>query len=163
MAHSVTLKPNKSFRENARLLVPVLYDDFLARKDRVVAHPKLKKDLHAMRIAGKTLRYAMEVFEEGFGTEFSECLKEVKSLLELMGRVHDCDVNLPTLISHLDEMRAYNRVKSVDDRIATKSLLDLIRAQHQLRLSSYNEVSAAIQRWNESDFRSRMVQSMAAE
>jgi len=53
MATRPNLRPNKSFRDNARILVPFLFEEFLSHRNRVVAHPKLKNDFHKMRIAGK--------------------------------------------------------------------------------------------------------------
>lgn len=162
MANDVVLKPNKSFRENARLLLPDLLDKFLSHTNRVVAHPRLKSDLHAMRIEGKTLRYAMEVFEEAFGDEFSACLKEVKQLLDVMGQIHDCDVNIPVLNTHLREMRSFNRAtEKPKDRIATKALIDLIRVQQQKRMTMFNDVCVVINRWAAEDFKQKLIHAMA--
>jgi CHAD domain-containing protein len=161
MATAAGLKPNKNFRENARLLVPALFDDFLAYQNRVVAHPRLKDELHKMRNAGKTLRYAMEFFEEAFGDDFSSCLKEVKQLLDVMGQVHDCDVNIPALNVQLREIRSFNRATiSPGDRIRTKALVDLINAEQQRRLTVFNDTCALISRWNAENFKQRVVQSM---
>jgi hypothetical protein len=90
------IKPNKNLRENARMVVPLMMDDFLSHKGRVISHPRLKLDLHRMRLAGKTLRYAMEAFSPGFDVQFSSSLEELKQLLDTMGRIHDCDVNIPS-------------------------------------------------------------------
>jgi len=161
MATRAGLKPNKNFRENARLLVPVLFDDFLAYRNRVVAHPRLKDDLHNMRNAGKTLRYAMEFFEEAFGDEFSFCLKEVKQLLDVLGQVHDCDVNIPALNVQLREIRSFNRATmNPGDRIRTKALVDLIDAEQQRRLTMFNEACVIIAQWDVQNFKQRVVQSM---
>ena len=162
MATTAGLKPNKNFRENARLLVPVLFDDFLSYKNRVVTHPRLKDDLHRMRNAGKMLRYAMEFFEEAFGDEFSSCLREVKQLLDVMGQVHDCDVNIPALNVQLREIRSFNRATIMPkDRIRTKALVDLIRVEQNRRLTMFNDACAAIARWDAENFRLRVVQSMS--
>ena len=162
MATTSGLKPNKNFRENARLLLPVLVDDFFSHRDRVVPHPRLKDDLHKMRNAGKILRYAMEFFEEAFDDEFSLCLKEVKQLLDLMGQVHDCDVNVPALNIQLREIRSFNRATlNPKDRIRTKALVDLIRAEQQRRLAMFNDSCVVIARWDTENFKQRVVQSMS--
>ena len=161
MANKVALKPNKSFRENARLLLPVLFDDFLSNRIRVVSHPRLKTDLHKMRIAGKTLRYAMEFFDDAFDDEFSLCLREVKHLLDLMGQVHDCDVHIPVLHIQLREIRSFNRATvNPKDRIRTKALADLIRAEQNRRVTMFNDACAVIERWVIENFKQRVVQSM---
>ena len=158
--HSV-LKPSRSFSENARLLVPVLLDDFLSRHGRVLSHPRLKADFHKMRIAGKTLRYAMEVFAEVLDDEFGSCLQEVKQLLTTMGAVHDCDVNIPRVQTQLREIRSFNRgTPNPEDRITTTALVGLIAMQHKLRSEKFNEACAVIGRWIDGGFRDRVVRSM---
>jgi CHAD domain-containing protein len=161
MVHHAVLKPNRSFSENARLLVPVLFDDFLSRRDRVVSHPRLKRDLHRMRIAGKTLRYAMEIFGDAFEDEFSACLEEVKQLLDVMGNVHDCDANIPRLQMQLREIRSFNRVTpSPKDRIRTTALVNLISEQQKLRTAMFADLCAVVQRWVDTNFKLRIVESM---
>ena len=153
MAKRAVIKPNKSLRDNARILVPHLLERFLSLKVRVIAHPRLKKDFHAMRIAGKTLRYAMEVFEAGFGEEFAACLDDVKRLLETMGRVHDCDMSIPTLQTHLREIRSFNRVTAnAGDRMRTRAITELIRAQQACRHSEYTRTCAIIEEWSAKNF-----------
>lgn len=143
------------------MLLPLLFDDFLSYKSRVVAHPRLKEELHRMRNAGKTLRYAMEFFEEAFEEEFSSCLREVKRLLEVLGHVHDCDVNIPALNVQLREIRSFNRATANRaDRMRTKALADLIHAEQLRRLTMFNEACAMIAQWDAENFRQRVVQSM---
>jgi len=155
------LKPNRSFSENGRLLIPVLFDEFLSRKERVVSHSRLKQDLHRMRLAGKTLRYAMEIFADAFEDEFSDCLQEVKQLLDVMGKVHDCDVNTPRLQMQLREIRSFNRATpNPKDRIRTTALVDLISEQQKLRRALFNTMCAVIQSWAENNFKQRVVESM---
>ena len=142
--------------------MPVLFDDFFSYRNRVVAHPRLKGDLHKMRNAGKLLRYAMEFFEEAFGDDFSACLREVKQLLDLMGQVHDCDVNIPALNIQLREIRSFNRATvGPKDRIRTKALVDLIRAEQNRRRTMFNDSCVVIARWDTENFRQRVVQSMS--
>ena len=161
MAASAGVKPNRSFRENARSLVPSLFDEFFAYRGRVVAHPRLKDDLHKMRNTGKVLRYAMEFFEDAFDEEFSLCLRGVKQLLDVMGQVHDCDVNIPALGTQLKEIRAFNRATpSPGDRLRTKALVDLIQAEQRRREAMFNEACAMIAAWEAENFKQRIVQSM---
>jgi CHAD domain-containing protein len=155
------VKPNKNLSENARLVVPLMIDDFLARNDRVVAHPRLKQELHRMRLTGKTLRYAMEVFEPAFGEEFGSCLEEVKRLLDAMGKIHDCDVNVPRLQAHLREIRFFNRATANgNDRMSTGAIVKLIREQLAERRSLFEEMSSILKRWSRENFKGKALQSM---
>src|SRR5512138_3320522 len=103
------VKKKLSFRENTQAILPLIYDNFMSYKERVVNHPRLKYELHRMRITGKPLRYAMEYAESAFGDEFKKCMNEVKDIIDLMGEIHDADVIIPELHTHLKEIRHYNR------------------------------------------------------
>jgi CHAD domain-containing protein len=161
MASRWHAKPNKNLRENARSVVPMLIDDLRAHNNRVVGHPRLKRELHRMRLSGKTLRYAMEVFEPAFGEDFGSCLTEVKRLLDAMGKIHDHDVNTQKLHAHLREMGLFNRATTnTDIRISTSAILKLIHEQFALRRSLFEEMSAVIGHWNDENFKGKVLQSM---
>jgi CHAD domain-containing protein len=74
-----------------------------------VSQPKRAAELHAMRIAAKRLRYALETFAPQFPGAFEEYLKEIKHLQDLLGDLHDCDVWLGTLPQFLEDERALAR------------------------------------------------------
>lgn len=161
MKQTWKIKPGKSFRENARLALPAMLDDMTARKDRVVQHPRLKNELHQMRIDGKPLRYAMEIFEPAFGVEYKACFEEVKRVLEVMGEVHDCDVAVPALLSHLREMRLFNgAMPHRRDAIATKAVRALIKKKRQERDLLFAEMCGILERWTKEDFKGKLIQSM---
>lgn len=48
--------------------------------------------LHAMRIAAKRLRYAMEIFAPIYTDELSRPLQAAKKSQQILGDLHDCDV-----------------------------------------------------------------------
>jgi hypothetical protein len=48
-----------------------------------------------MRIAAKRLRYVLEVTGPCFGSYAASAVKLVKDLQDLLGEIHDCDVQLP--------------------------------------------------------------------
>ncbi len=51
--------------------------------------------LHDMRIAAKRLRYVLEVTGPVFGPYAGTAVKRTKKLQDLLGEIHDCDVQLP--------------------------------------------------------------------
>ena len=117
-----------------------------------------------MRLAGKTLRYAMEVFEPGFKASFSSCLEEIKNLLDTMGRIHDCDVNIPRLQAFLKELRMFNRSRDdVQDRIATSALTRLIREESALRRGLFTEMTSVLEQWERSNFTATLLLSMKTD
>jgi len=114
-----------------------------------------------MRLAGKTLRYAMEVFELAFGEDFRTCLEEVKRILDAMGRIHDCDVNAPKLQDYLREMRLYNRtISKPGETMPTGAIVKMIQEQFAFRRSLFAEMSAILERWRRENFKGKVLQSM---
>lgn len=161
MAKRWRIKPNKNLRDNARLVVPMMVDDFLSHTDRVLGHPRLKNELHRMRLGGKTLRYAMEVFEPAFGKEFESCLEEVKQLLDTMGSIHDCDVHIPKLQACLRETRLFNRATTVpQDKVSTGAMVSMIREQRAVRETLFAQMTGIIEQWIRENFKGKVIQSM---
>ena len=161
MKRNYPVKKKLSFRENIQIIIPLIYDDFMSYKDRVVNHPRLKHELHRMRITGKPLRYAMEYAVPAFGEDFKECLSEVKNIIELMGEIHDADVLIPELHTHLKEIRRYNRtLANREERLTTNGILKLIRETKEKRKTMFDELCATIIKWLNEGFRTRIIASM---
>jgi hypothetical protein len=154
------IKQNKSLRENAKLILPLMFDEMMSYKDKVILHPRLKKELHEMRIAGKPLRYAMEIFETSFGKQFKVCLEEVKHLIEQMGQIHDCDVNIPILQNQLLEIRILNQNLYKKEKILTKPIRDLIHELREKRNLKFKEICDIIEKWGKENFREKIIKAM---
>jgi hypothetical protein len=78
-----------------------------------------------MRIAAKRLRYVLEVTAETcFGPYAETALKRTKDLQDLLGEIHDCDVQLPRVLARLDELRAADAVQAHARAKPTASDLD---------------------------------------
>jgi hypothetical protein len=60
---------------------------------------------HDMRIAAKRLRYVLEATEVCFGEEGAAARARAKALQEVLGELHDCDVMMPRVESHLEQLR----------------------------------------------------------
>ena len=45
MKRNYPVKKKLSFRENIQIIIPLIYDDFMSYKDRIVNHPRLKHEL----------------------------------------------------------------------------------------------------------------------
>jgi hypothetical protein len=100
------LDPQGTLADNAERIVRVRLDElqgFIPRAldpDEVVA-------LHDMRIAAKRLRYILEVTAEScFGPYAETALKRTKELQDLLGEIHDCDVQLPRVMARMEELRS---------------------------------------------------------
>ncbi len=75
--------------EGARTIQKCL-DEFLKLSDALY-RPSATKRLHRLRIAGKHLRYAIELFEPEFGEELKPYADEMKKMQSHLGEIHDCD------------------------------------------------------------------------
>ena len=94
------LDPDRRVRPNARKVLAVRIDEVYSF-DGLVADPANVKDLHDLRIACKRLRYLLEIFAISFPEDLTPYIDEVKGLQDLLGDIHDCDVQIPMLEQHL--------------------------------------------------------------
>ena len=67
---------------------------------------------HALRIAGKHLRYALEAFRDAYPDGLADDLKALKKLQDTVGELHDCDVWLQRLPGLREE--APSALKAID-------------------------------------------------
>ena len=99
------LDPDGTLADNAERIVLVRLDELCsfmpaaADPDEVVA-------LHDMRIAAKRLRYVLEVTAPCFGPYAKTATKHVKELQDLLGEIHDCDVQLPEIAAFAERLLA---------------------------------------------------------
>lgn len=94
------LDPDGRLAPNARKVLAVRIDEVFAY-DGPVRDPANVKDLHDLRIACKRLRYLLEIFGIAFAADLDPYLDQVKELQDLLGDIHDCDVQIPMLEDHL--------------------------------------------------------------
>ncbi|HLP16319.1 MAG TPA: CHAD domain-containing protein, partial [Bacteroidota bacterium] len=107
-----------SYREMGEQVTPALLDAFCAHTKEVTAHPDSTERLHEMRIDGKRVRYGMEQFTDVFTPQYEQCLEEVKRLLDVMGSIHDCDVNLPRLTRRIRAVFDHDHSGGTDAALA---------------------------------------------
>jgi CHAD domain-containing protein len=89
------------------------------------------RHLHEVRIAGKRLRYAMEVFAPCFGPTFRyEVYPDVEEVQEILGRANDSAVALERLLNlgHEARNRAFGDWKRL------RAAIEGLRRYHQRRL-----------------------------
>ncbi|HVP03114.1 MAG TPA: CHAD domain-containing protein [Solirubrobacteraceae bacterium] len=89
------LDPEGTLADNAERIVEVRLDE-LCWFGPYVADPANVAELHAMRIAAKRLRYILEATGDVcFGPYARVAAKRARELQDLLGEIHDCDVQLP--------------------------------------------------------------------
>ena len=89
------LEPTATLADNAERLVRVRLDELCGFVPAVL-DPAQVTELHDMRIAAKRLRYVLEVTSAPcFGPYAKTAGKRAKELQDLLGEIHDCDIQLP--------------------------------------------------------------------
>jgi len=84
------LDPAASLGANAARILAVRSQEVLDLADKA-QDPANVKALHDLRIAAKRLRYLLEL------TGPEAPVKQLKRLQDMLGEIHDCDVQLPPL------------------------------------------------------------------
>ena len=97
------LEPEAPLADNAERIVRVRLDELTSFIPKAL-DPNEVVALHDMRIAAKRLRYVLEVTGSCFGPYASNAVKMVKDLQDLLGEIHDCDVQLPEVAAFLEEL-----------------------------------------------------------
>ena len=89
------LDPDGTLADNAERVVASRLDDLWSFVPDVL-DPENVEELHEMRIAAKRLRYVLEVTADTcFGPYAVAAEKRIKRLQDLLGEIHDCDVQYP--------------------------------------------------------------------
>jgi len=65
--------------------------------EQYVERPECVAELHAMRIAAKHLRYTLEVYEPLYSRGLKTHIRWARSVQDVLGALHDCDVWLSEL------------------------------------------------------------------
>ena len=152
-----------TLRSSGREILPPLLDSFLERINPVILNERHQEPLHALRLRGKRVRYAMEMYLPAYGLSFAECLVSVKQILGMLGRIHDLDINLPVLRQHVRQVRHFNAgISERALKIQTAGLRALIlrfeHERHELFLSLCMQFS----QWEEEQFRQRFIKTISA-
>jgi hypothetical protein len=106
------LDPDATLADNLERIVATRLDELCSFMPRAL-DPTRVKALHDMRIAAKRLRYILEVAAEPcFGPYATTAIKRARDLQDLLGELHDCDIQLPRVRALQDELRAADAVEA---------------------------------------------------
>lgn len=109
------LRPLADRAEEIYIYTPALYQhsfqtisarlETLLSYDAIVNQPDKVTELHQMRIAAKWLRYTVETFAPLYADQLKSYLQVVRTIQDLLGEIHDCDVWQLFLPAFLEEER----------------------------------------------------------
>jgi hypothetical protein len=99
------LDPAGALADNAERIVRARLDEMCGFMPRA-ADPAEVVALHDMRIAAKRLRYILEVTGPAFGAYARTAVRMTKDLQDLLGEIHDCDVQIPEVSALLEHLVA---------------------------------------------------------
>jgi hypothetical protein len=116
------LDPSAPLGENAARIVKVRLDEMLGFVPAALDRGRITEQ-HDMRIAAKRLRYVLEITDFCFGTPAETARRRARDLQDILGEMHDCDVMLPRLREHLDDLQGRDAV-AVRERAGNAPDLD---------------------------------------
>jgi CHAD domain-containing protein len=96
------LDPAKPLADNAERIIRVRLAELCSFMP-AARDPAQVEALHDMRIAAKRLRYILEITGPCFGEYAQDAVRSVKALQDLLGEIHDCDVQIPHVQERLRE------------------------------------------------------------
>jgi hypothetical protein len=99
------LEPDGTLADNAERIIRVRLDELAGFMPKA-ADPEEWVALHDMRIAAKRLRYVLEVTGHVLGPYAGTATKHVKELQDLLGEIHDCDVQVPATAEAAERLLA---------------------------------------------------------
>jgi CHAD domain-containing protein len=145
------------FRDAMREVIPRLFGEFMDFEERVRDHPKRLEEFHDMRVAGKPLRYMMEIVLPAVGPKAKKCLREIVAFLTEMGAIHDHDVAIDTIADYLEDVTSYDPAM----KHGVGVLFRLLEEQRRRREVLFRKLCGTLQRWDRENFRSALIQSIA--
>lgn len=99
------LDPEGLLGENAARIVKVRLDELVSFTPKALERDRVKAQ-HDMRIAAKRLRYVLEATGFCFGRPADTARRRARDLQDILGEMHDCDVMLPRVRKHIEQLQA---------------------------------------------------------
>jgi CHAD domain-containing protein len=98
-------------RATAEETLPRMAKDFFRRGQEAARENPSAEDLHRFRIAGKKLRYTVELFAPVYASSLEDMQEELKSVQTLLGDIQDCAVVRKMISRHQGEDSILDAIK----------------------------------------------------
>ena len=159
------LDPDGPLADNFERIVRVRLGELRAFMPRA-ADPDAVAALHDMRIAAKRLRYILEIAHPCFGEYARTAVKRIKELQDLLGEIHDCDVQSEELEVFLRDLIAEDALalalaaegmddlepealrvaRHHDDHAGVAALLVYVRARRRVLFAAFGRLWSDMER-----------------
>jgi CHAD domain-containing protein len=158
------LDPERTLADNAQKIISVRLDEMCSFMPKA-ADPAEVVALHDMRIAAKRLRYILELTHPCFGPYAKNAVKMTKDVQDLLGELHDCDVQIPEVRAFLDELAAADAavvgpeaagLKRAPNRGAYAGLVALQVHLHARRTALFEDFLELWQDYERKGYRARL-------
>lgn len=151
-AHKLTgINPKANYHTNARIILPQKVKEVYTWED-FIYDPDKAEELHNMRISIKRLRYTMEFFVTNYGEQFTDFLITIIDLQDVLGDIHDSDVQLETLTEYKN-----SNIPSILPGIES-----LIVRNKNARNSDYKKFIKKWEQLSENQFKQRLLVIIAS-
>jgi CHAD domain-containing protein len=118
----------------------------------VIYYPFSTKRIHKLRIAGKHLRYAIELFSPHFGDALKPFADGMKGMQKHLGDLHDCDVWIAEIRTHIPQKR-----RTPEDPKPTAAVWLISQFTHR-RTRAYRDALELWSVWEAEGFREKLVE-----
>lgn len=135
-----------------REFISKLLKNFLSGAVRALKNNDDPAALHAMRIRGKPLRYAMELVQPFLKKGFNDLFLEIKNMIEELGTIHDIDVACVTLRRFDKELGFYNSSALSDYRLPRTMLLKARKSLEIERRGHFEKAHRALTNLRKGNF-----------
>jgi CHAD domain-containing protein len=133
--------------ETARAVVENRLDEFLRNIDAIY-DPFAVRKIHRLRIAGKNLRYSLELFGELWNGELTQFTEEIKKMQSYLGDLHDRDF----WIAGSSKRISAERPQSRREQMIYQARIWLLSEFTRQRMEAYREALQTWSDWRGADF-----------
>ncbi len=126
--------------------------------DRYVDQVDAIDELHAMRLAAKSLRYTLECFAPIYENELDEYLSAMRIIQEYLGIIHDCDIWESNRVEFIESERQQTQKYFGTDRPMRRLIPGLTCFFDYRRIQRNESYAAFVKYW--STLRKRQIWEM---
>lgn len=143
-------------KEAARAVIEDCLDRFLEQVDAIY-DPFAVRRIHRLRIAGKRLRYSLELFEDLWDDALQPFANDIKKMQSYLGDLHDRDF----WIAGSSKRISAERPRSKAQESVYQARIWLLSQFTRQRMRTYRKALATWSDWRTNDFPGRLRRAMA--